>query len=204
MEEKKLESQIMEMLYETYQARLFAVIYRFIKRYKIAEEVAQDAWINIVRDLRQRHYQLPEKVEAWLCTIARNQAQKFLCDKAKKEQYESIDQLLLGGHDFEGRDPDQPEYVVLQSATYWDLATIVNGLLFQLPTAEFAAAWAVLVEKYSYQEAATFLDMTTNAVGVAVSRAKRKLQRLFHDLGDTCKRQGWFMQLFGEALENSS
>lgn len=62
------EAKAFDVLYQRYKGRLYTFLYRLCGDHAIAEELAQDAWLAVIR--QATNYQVTAKFNTWLFRIA--------------------------------------------------------------------------------------------------------------------------------------
>ena len=161
---QKGDSYAIERLIELYQDTIFSMALSFTKNSHQAEDLAQEAWIKILRGLpRFRH---DSKFSTWIYRVTMN---SFLnATRAQKREQEVVGGLKAPEERAEG--------VGAKVDTALDVQEAVRAL-----PAEFRS---VLLLRYvadlSYKEVASVLELP---LGTVQSRLKRALDKLGNQLG---------------------
>lgn len=150
-----------ERLIELYQDTIFSMAVSFTRDTHQAEDLAQDAWIKILRGLP--NFRLESKFSTWLYRITMN---TFLnATRAVKREQE-----VVGSLSSESEAPDPK----LESAM--DIHEAVRGL----PEEFRSVVLLRYVADLSYKEIASVLELP---LGTVQSRLKRALDKLGSSLG---------------------
>lgn len=150
-----------ERLIELYQDTIYSMAVSFTRDPHQAEDLAQDAWIKILRGLP--NFRLESKFSTWLYRITMN---TFLnATRAVKREQEVVGSITP---ESEAADPK------LESALD------VHEAVRCLPEEFRAVVLLRYVADLSYKEIANVLDLP---LGTVQSRLKRALDKLGHNLG---------------------
>ncbi|MDQ1284402.1 MAG: polymerase sigma factor [Patescibacteria group bacterium] len=154
---------------ERYQGKLFAYLYRLIGNREEAQDLLQDVFIKVYRNLRG--YDADRKFSSWIYRIAHNEAVNHIKRKSLKRfvSWESVvstkDKLESSSNEEGAQDA-------------WvrkEISQEVNAAIDKLP----AKYKQVLLLRYysdnSYEEISEILGRPVNTVGTLINRAKRKL-----------------------------
>ena len=80
--------QSQRALFNKYNGFVFSISYRYMKMHQDAEEVLQDSWIAIFKDLSS--YSQQSSFEGWIKTITIRTAWKAIRSKTKDVDFETI------------------------------------------------------------------------------------------------------------------
>ncbi|OGI34332.1 MAG: hypothetical protein A2259_02580 [Candidatus Moranbacteria bacterium RIFOXYA2_FULL_43_15] len=154
---------------DRYQGKLFAYLYRLIGNREEAQDLLQDVFIKVYKNLRG--YDAERKFSSWIYRIAHNEAVNHIKRKSLKRfvSWESVvstkDKLESSSNEEGAQDA-------------WirkEISQEVNAAIDRLP----AKYKQVLLLRYysdnSYEEISEILDRPVNTVGTLINRAKRKL-----------------------------
>lgn len=166
--QQSVEESAFEVLYDAYSSLLFGVIVRIVADQKEAENLLQDCFVKIWRNIK--HYD-PEKgrVATWLITIARHTALDFIRSpyfqqKATSQEVHSVmpsaPQLVVG--------PPQVETL--------DLKQLIN----KLPPACREVLERMYFEGMSHQEISDNLGIPLGTVKTRSRSALKKLRFYFN------------------------
>lgn len=159
-----------EALVELYQDTIYSMAMTFTKNPHRAEDLAQEAWIRILKGLSG--FRAGSRFSTWVYRVTMN---TFLNSKRRK-------QLLV---EAEVEELEQPSRV--NSLARVDTAVTVQDAVRSLPH-EFRAVVALrFVADLSYKEIAQVLDVP---LGTVQSRLKRGLERLEQALSLDTDEQG--------------
>ncbi len=158
-------------LYERYEASLL----RYVKRLGVTEEEAQDvlqeAFINIWKNLHAFDQSL--KLSSWLYRIVHNQAISCLRRKKSfgKDQRAAFDEGLLVHISDSDQDEDSPEALEEKDQH-------ARELLDQLPLPYKEVMVLKFLEEMSYEEISDVLKIPEGTVAARINRAKKALRKL--------------------------
>lgn len=158
------ESNAVERLIELYQDTIYSMALSFTKNPHQAEDLAQEAWIRILRGLPQfRH---DSKFSTWLYRITMN---SFLnANRAVKRESEVMGTLPLESEQHE------------KSEVRLDTALDVQQAVRSLPEEFRSVVLLRYVADLSYKEVASVLEVP---LGTVQSRLRRALDKLAEQLG---------------------
>lgn len=158
------EGEAIERLIELYQDTIYSMALSFTRNQHQAEDLAQEAWIRILRGLPQfRH---DSKFSTWLYRITMN---SFLnANRAVKRENEVVGTLPADG---EGRE---------KSEVRLETALDVQQAVRSLPEEFRSVVLLRYVADLSYKEVASVLEVP---LGTVQSRLRRALDKLAEQLG---------------------
>jgi len=148
-------------LYEQFAGKLFAVSLRYMKSRDEAQDVLQDAFIKIFKNLHSFRFDCP--LEAWLKRILINTALKAI---QKRGQMPTIDIL-----DYHGELDKSPGNLGLENLKMETLLELIN----QLPEGCKAVFNLYAIEGFKHQEIAEMLNITEGTSKSQFSRARMLL-----------------------------
>ena len=154
---------------ERYQGKLFAYLYRLIGSYDEAQDLLQNVFIKVYRNLQS--YDTNRKFSSWIYRIAHNEAVNYVKRKSLKRfiPWEDIasakDKLEMVSLE------ERADKAWLRKEVKGEVNLAINRLPFKYKQ--------VLLLKYffdkSYEEISEILGKPVNTVGTLISRAKKKL-----------------------------
>ena len=148
-------------LYQKYKSMLFGVCLRYASNHEEAEDILQDGFIAIYRDLYQ--YRPVGALGAWLRKVMVNTALQHLRKKKKMFSQVSLEKV----YHLEDRDTD----IFGQFR-----AKALVGMLQQLPDGYRTVFNMYVVEGYSHKEIAEQLNISESTSKSQLSRAKASLR----------------------------
>ncbi len=153
-----------ERLIELYQDSIYSMAVSFTRNPHQAEDLAQEAWIKILRGLPK--FRRDSKFSTWLYRVTMN---TFLnANRALKREQEVVGSLV-------------PETETESLASRLDTAMDVQVAVRDLPTEFRSVVLLRYVADLSYKEIASVLEVP---LGTVQSRLRRALDKLGHNLGD--------------------
>lgn len=152
-----------------YQGKLFAYLYRLIGDREETEDLLQDVFIKVFRNLHS--FDTSRKFSSWIYRIAHNEAVNFIKRRYLKRfiSWEDVsatkDKLEMKSME------DDPHDTWLKKETVKEVDAAVNSLPIKYKQ--------VLLLRYysdkSYEEISEILKKPVNTVGTLINRAKKKL-----------------------------
>lgn len=148
-------------LYELYASKLFAVTLRYMKNRSDAEDVLQEAWIKVFKNLESFRFDCP--LEAWIRRITINTAIRAL-----KNQLDGSSHVDTEGLQIEGSLGESG----LEQLTWQELVSLIQSLPGGCRTVFNLYA----IEGYKHHEIADLLGITEGTSKSQYFRAKALLQ----------------------------
>ena len=165
-----------EQLVAKYQSRLVGILEHLVPGKSQAEDLAQEVFMRIYR-ARER-YVPGAKFSTWLFTITHNVASNAIRKLSRRKEVH-IQNTPSGSVAVQPLEKMAKERSALMPARQLDrseLATIVQAGIQQLNERQRMAILLSKFEGMSYQEIATTMDLTPQAVKSLLSRARGNLR----------------------------
>ncbi len=159
------ESEAMQLLYERHSSRVYTVVRRLAGDDDLAADLAQDAWVNAFRKIRD--FRGDAAFGTWIHRIAVNTALTRLRQAARRRDLQ------------EGYDGSS----TLGNADSWppdraaDRVTVQRAL-DQLPEGYRAVLWLHDVEGYTHEEISRQLGIAVGTSKSQLSKARARLRKL--------------------------
>lgn len=152
-----------ENLLYLYEKRIFSYIYRFVSHKENAEDIAQETFLKVYRNLKNFNAQY--KFKTWLYTIATHTTYDWL-RKAKKQQ-----ELFIID------DVDSSFETIAPGDAYKDIENIeyIDNALQKLKPEYQTVINLFFREQLTYEEIAKILNVPLNTVKTYLYRAKKTL-----------------------------
>jgi RNA polymerase sigma-70 factor (ECF subfamily) len=147
-----------KMLYYKYCNAMYSTAYRIVNDREEANDVLQDAFIQIFRDLK--NFRNESTVGSWMKTIVIRAALKRLNNRLEFQTVDDPSIYLL------------PEHFIHMDAEYLEKA------ILSLPDGYRTVFLLVEVEGYNHKEVARMLDITESTSKSQLSRAKKALREI--------------------------
>lgn len=152
-----------------YQGRLFAYLYRLVKDREETEDLLQDVFIKVFRNLHS--FDASRKFSSWIYRIAHNEAVNFIKRRYLK-RFISWEDVSSTKDRLEMKSTEEdPVDAWLRKETVKEVDEAINCLPIKYKQ--------VLLLRYysdkSYEEISDILNKPVNTVGTLISRAKKKL-----------------------------
>lgn len=151
-------------LYQRYKVYLFGVCMRYAKNRAEAEDILQEGFYKILRDLRQYNRQVA--LQSWMRKVIVNTALMHI-RKHHKLQFESVETI-----------PELQQLTVDNSLLETNRANAIIQLIQQLPIAQQTVFNLRAIEGYSFKEIAQQLQINEATLRSHYRRARLQLQQL--------------------------
>lgn len=161
-----------------YSRRVFGLLYRLTRRADLAEELAQETFLRMVRTIGE--YEHVGKFEAWLFRIAANLARDRVRQGARRGATYSLDVAVEGDAPRAARlrDGEGDPHAALERQ---EAGERLAGALDRLSDADREILLLRHYSELSFREIAEMLGIP---LGTALARAHRALKHLRAELGD--------------------
>ena len=158
---KRNKAKAQMQLYDMYCQAMFKIAFRYVKDEHIAEDVMQDAFIKVFKNIKS--YKGEVTIGAWIKKIVINQSLDYL--KKKQIELVSIDEMQLQITD--------DNWNVNEKTN----VKVVYRLINNLPEKYKVVLSLYLIEGYDHQEIAQVLNITEVASRSQLMRGKNKLKQ---------------------------
>lgn len=168
-------------LVRRHQRGVMNYIYRMVQNRQIAEELAQEVFIALVRNAQR--YQPTAKFTTYLYTIASNIVSKEWLRQKRRPRFFSLSSALIRWKDSEA-EVDPLEHVgdekadVLKAFQQGEVSEAVNTALKELPEHQREAFVLRRFQDLSYEEISEVTNSPVGTVKSRVVRAERALRPL--------------------------
>ncbi len=159
---KKGESNAQRYLYEQYKVSLFAICLRYSRDRSEAEDILQEGFINIFKDLHQ--YTGEGNIEGWMRRVMVNTALRYLRKWKKDWQHEDSK-----AHE----ESFQSQEVVFHQLGLEELTRMIQ----RLPSGYKVVFNLYVIEGYSHKEIADLLGVSVNTSKSQLFKAKAALRK---------------------------
>jgi len=152
-----------------YQNKLFAYVYRLVGHKEEAEDVLQEIFIKVYKNLNS--FEADRKFSSWIYRISHNEAINFLKKNRKVLvlYYEDDDYLLK---------KLKTDNNFLKDIITTETSQQLKKVLAKLPPKYQEVIILKYLEEKSYEEIAVILHKPINTVGTLLNRAKSQLKKL--------------------------
>lgn len=152
-----------ENLVLTYKDSLLYFLMRYVKQIEIAEDLAQDAFVEIL--IHKERFQLQSNFKTYLYTIGRNKAVDYL----RKNSRQLLSEISLE----EEKDLFDLEERVIQKEEHELLYKVIGGL-----KKEYQSVICLIdLEGFSYKDTALIMKKTIPQIKVMIHRARKALEK---------------------------
>jgi RNA polymerase sigma factor (sigma-70 family) len=166
----KQDNKCKEMIYKSFYGYLIGVILRYVKERADAEELVNDSFIKIFKNLHTfRHPQNPGELQnafkGWSAKISSRTAIDFL---RSKKTFLNVDDIPEDKH-------TATRETAIALLNVQDIMKLVNAL----PDTHRIIFNMYEIEGFSHDEIAKTLDIPVSSSRVYLTRAKNKLRELY-------------------------
>lgn len=160
------DNQGFERIVIRYREHLIYFIYRYINNLHLAEELAQDVFVELL--LHKERYDLKSNLKTYLYTIGRNKAIDYI-RRHKKEMI--LDEIC---EDYPVEEKEELEARILKE----EEKKLLYHCLGKMKEEYQHAIYLVDMEELSYAEAAEVLEKSISQVKVLLHRARKALKKI--------------------------
>lgn len=164
------EEKAFALLVQKYQKRIHALAWRKVGDYHIAEEITQDAFLQVYRKLPTLRN--PKQFDGWLYVIVNRLCINWVQRKKPKTlslentPLEEIEESSYMHYESEQRKTDTTEHY----------RVIIKNLLEKLPESERTVLTLFYLAEMTAQEISTFLGVSVNTIKSRLRRARNRLK----------------------------
>lgn len=163
---KKGDRTAMKRLYVEYAPRLFPVCRRYVMTREDAEDVLQETFVNIFRNIASFHYEGPERLAGWMRRIAVNKSITWL-RKHKRLTAVALDENVQGYS-------QEPDYGNIPPKE-------ILGAVASLPDGYRTVLNLYVFEGMSHREISHIMGISEGASAVQLHRARTLLWEKLND-----------------------
>ncbi|MCY4554662.1 MAG: sigma-70 family RNA polymerase sigma factor, partial [Candidatus Poribacteria bacterium] len=166
-------------LVRKYQKSVHALAWRKIGDFHIAEEIAQDAFLQAYKNLARLRN--PNQFAGWLYVIASNLCKRW--HQSNKPAMQSLDDASVGaveGFSYRRYVSEQREVEAMEHRH-----EIVKELLETLPESERTVVTLYYLGEMTAKEIGNFLGVSVNTIKSRLRRARERLQAEEHLISET-------------------
>lgn len=154
-----------DKLVDKYRNMVIAFINTYVKKYDVAEDLAQDVFVYVL--MNKKEYDFKYSMKTYFYTIARCRAINYLKRK-KKTVY--MEECFI--HDI-GTNQTEEQFLVDEERK------IINNAIEEIKSEQQKKIiYLVDIEDISYKEAAKVLDISLSQVKMSLHRARKNLKKI--------------------------
>ncbi|RME87930.1 MAG: sigma-70 family RNA polymerase sigma factor [Planctomycetota bacterium] len=175
-EERK---EYLEIIIQRYSQRLYHYIYRMIGNPYIAEDLVQDTFLNLVKNLNK--YKEVAKVSTWLFKIAINITLNHIRSQKVRSAVQNMGGVGEEEEDYMeilARDESQP----WENLEQRELESMIQRALLELPEKYRTLLILCDIEGLNYDEISQILGLKLGTVKSRINRGREKLALLLEDM----------------------
>ena len=165
------DSDAYQRLIERHQEHVGLILWRFSRDRRLHEELVQDVFVEAYLSLGSYRGKVP--FAHWLSRIATRVGYRYWKQNARWQKRQSLSL----------QEWDQLDYKTAQQKDVSQAAALVHHLLAQLPPRDRLVLTLRYLEQCDVAETARRTGWTKTMVKVQTFRARKKLQRLFAQIG---------------------
>lgn len=160
-----------EALYHAYYRRLFAYLFKTIRRPELSEEVLDDVMLAVWTGAAG--FDGRSRPSTWIFGIAYHKALKAL---ARQDRHKAESEEVDGEEPMTG---EGPEGLLVRR----EMADVVERALHALPLEQRTVVELTYYHGFAYQEIANIMGCPVNTVKTRMFHARRRLKELLPGLG---------------------
>jgi RNA polymerase sigma-70 factor (ECF subfamily) len=164
-------------LIDEYEVMVFNTVIGIVQNDDDADDVTQEVFIQVYQSISS--FKGESKLSTWLYRIAISKALDHVKKKKRKKRFAFLESIF-GGEKEEERYPVDFHHPGIALENKEKAAELFEALN-QLPDNQRVAFTLHKLEGLSYQEIATVMDNTLNAVESLMGRAKGNLKKILQD-----------------------
>ena len=167
-----------EMLVEKHQTRLVSLLKQMVGNRSQAEDLAQEVFLRVYR-ARER-YVPAAKFTTWLYTITQNVASNSLRKSSRRKEVNLTNSPSgsVPTRPLDSLAKDRSSLMPTRLAAQKEMGQIIEDAIQALGERQRMAMLLSKYEGMSYQEIATTMELTTQAVKSLLSRARANLREI--------------------------
>ena len=187
-----------EMLVEKHQTRLVSLLQQMVGNRSQAEDLAQEVFLRVYR-ARER-YVPAAKFTTWLYTITQNVASNSLRKSSRRKEVNltSSPSGAVPTRPLDSLAKDRSSLMPTRLAAQKEMGQIIEDAIQALGERQRMAMLLSKYEGMSYQEIATTMELTTQAVKSLLSRARANLRELL----EPYYQSGQLLHSAGEGIQD--
>ncbi len=178
------EASAFDQIVSGYQSCVFHFLFRTVRDWGRAEDLTQDVFVRVYRS--RARYRPLSSFKTWIFTIASRLAlnevravrrRRRVFAECAGSSAPGKDSCGDDGEDFWASIPDRAVETPFEPLERKEMEDLIDELLERLPENQRAALQLQRSERYSYQEIAGVLEVSTMAVKSLLVRARENLKR---------------------------
>ena len=169
---KKGDKKAYEVLVLQYQDRLVFSVYKFLKDYELAQDIAQEAFVKAFKNIEK--FRGDSSFYTWIYRIAINTAKNFLSSKSRKSEIydDEIMELILSESAVTSENPEN----ILEAE---ELRSVMMGAIQDLPDDIRTTLSLREFDGLSYEEIAEVQNCPIGTVRSRIHKGREILDKTF-------------------------
>lgn len=168
-------------IYEQYNKKIYSLAYSILKNSHDAEEIVDEVMIKVINNVEKFMQSDGNELPAQLVIYSRNAAINLYRSKKRRAARESSYTYMDEDGEFKDIEYGDDSFDIDEVLLREENAKIVAKYLKQLKPEYQDTIMLIYALGYSYEEAAGVLGISSNAVGMRLYNAKKKLLALGGD-----------------------
>ena len=168
-------------IYEQYNKKIYSLAYSILKNSHDAEEIVDEVMIKVINNVEKFMQSDGNELPAQLVVYSRNAAINLYRSKKRRAARESSYTYMDEDGEFKDIEYGDDSFDIDEVLLREENAKIVAKCLKQLKPEYQDTIMLIYALGYSYEEAAGVLGISSNAVGMRLYNAKKKLLALGGD-----------------------
>ena len=171
---KKGDKKAYEVLVLQYQDRLVFSVYKFLKDYELAQDIAQEAFVKAFKNIEK--FRGDSSFYTWIYRIAINTAKNFLSSKSRKSEIydDEIMELKLSESAVTSENPEN----ILEAE---ELRSVMMGAIQDLPDDIRTTLSLREFDGLSYEEIAEVQNCPIGTVRSRIHKGREILDKTFSE-----------------------
>lgn len=169
------ERRCAEEIFEQYHTLIYGMAYGILRRHLDAEDALNEVMINVMKNMERFIHASRNDIEAQIVIYTRNTAINLYNKNKRRNKVEVPITYVNDEENLEDIEMEDMEQRVEEIVLNQETKDIVKAHLKNLPMEYRDAIKLVYALGYSNVEAAKVLQISPNAVGLRLYRAKKKL-----------------------------
>ncbi len=168
-----------EQIVKKYERLVYSICYRMFNNKEDALDYSQETFVKVYKNMEKAIGK--GNFKSWICTIATNTCLDELRKRSKKKTLSLDEQYDTGDNNVKYEVADDAPTPLEELVTKED-NSLLNEAINQLSDDYKSIIVLRDIEGLSYDEIGEILDITIGTVKSRISRARKKLQKLYIDL----------------------
>lgn len=167
-----------EKIFEKYHKYIYEIAFNILHNHQDAEDIVDEVMINIIKNIEKFLYASENEIKAQIVIYGRNTAINLYNKNKRRIKHEVNYTYVNEDGEIEEIEIEDPSESMAELVIRKETVEIVQRCLQQLSVEHRDAIKLVYALGYSNAEAAKVLEITPNAFGLRLYKAKKELVEL--------------------------